>query len=624
MIRKGGAGMRQPGFGNSMAITAGVDIGNSTTEAVLLDKHPEKPAYISSAMTPTTGVKGTEKNVEGCVRALEQALGAAGLSFRDLRSIRINEAAPVISDLSMDTVSETVVIGSAMIGHNPDTPGGEGLGFGVTAPVRQLIGKPGNVIAVISDCPYYEAAAVLNRAFESGVNVVGAICRGDDGVLIANRLTRVIPIVDEVRGIDKVEFGIPAAVEVAGNGESVKTLSNPYGIAGLFGLDAQQTRDSIPVARSLTGCRSGVVLRAPGAQVKSRRIRAGSLRLTGERQAAELDVNSGADAIMAAAEKCGALLDVSGEEGTNAGGLIGTVKRTMAELTGQNERDMRISGLLAADTFAAVEVGGALAGECAMENVVMLAAMVQTSALPMQRIARELERRTGVPVTVAGKEAEMALRGALTTPGAATPLAILDLGGGSTDAALIAETGKITAIHHAGAGEMVTKLIDLALNLKDRALAEKIKKFPLAKAEGLLSLRFEDGSVRFVSEPLPPQMFARTAVVTDEGLVPIRQDKKLTIDRIAQVRREAKKKVFLVNAARALKAVAPEGELRRIGSVVLVGGSAQDFELGDILSEYLASYRITAGRANLLGFLPPHSAVALGLALSEPSKGGHV
>ena len=139
----------------------------------------------------------------------------------------------------------------------------------------------------------------------------------------------------------------------------------------------------------------------------------------------------------------------------------------------------------------------------------------------------------------------------------------------------------------------------------------------MAKVEGLLYLRFEDSSVKFVSEPLPPQFYSRIVVVTDQGLVPVRSDKKLTIDKIANVRRMAKKKVFLANAQRALKAVAPDGEIRRIGSVVLVGGSSQDFEIADILSEYLNNYRIAAGRANLLGFLPPHSAVALGLALSD-------
>lgn len=598
---------------------AGIDIGNSTTEAVIMEHSGERPVYVSSAMNPTTGVKGTVQNVAGCEAALNAALAAAGLRTGDLQTIRINHAAPVISSLSMDTVSETVVIGSAMIGHNPDTPGGEGLAFGTTAALGALSGD-GELIAVITDTPYYEAARILNDAFARGVPVVGAICKSDDGVLIANRLTRVIPIVDEVVGIDKVALGVPAAIEVAGNGRSIHTLSNPYGIAGLFSLDSAQTKETIPVARSLTGCKSGVVLRAKGAQVESRRIAAGELTLYGTRRTETLDVNAGADAIMEAAARAGQLTDAKGQDGTNVGGLLHTVKQTMAQLMEQREEEMHITGILAADTFAATEVGGALAGERAMENAVLLAAMVQTSALPMEKIAGQLQAHTGVPVTVYGLEAEMALRGALTTPGAAIPLAILDLGGGSTDAALVEESGTVRTIHHPGAGEMVTRIIDQELDLRDRDLAEKIKKYPLAKVEGLLFLRFEDGSVRFVAEPLPPQFYSRVVVVMDDGLVPVRSGKNLTIDKIAKVRAEAKRKVFLPNAKRALEAVAPDGNIRRIGSVVLVGGSAQDFEIPDILAEYLSAWRITAGRANLLGFLPPHSAVALGLALSAPQK----
>ena len=179
------------------------------------------------------------------------------------------------------------------------------------------------------------------------------------------------------------------------------------------------------------------------------------------------------------------------------------------------------------------------------------------------------------------------------------------------------ENGAITAVHHAGAGEMVTRIIDLELDLHDRDTAELIKKYPLAKVEGLLFLRFEDGSVKFVSEPLPPELFARVVIVAGDTLVPVRSSKRLSIDRIALVRREAKRKVFIANAERALRRVAPDGDLRQIGSVALVGGSSQDFEIADLLAEHLMAYRITTGRANLLGFLPPHSAVALGLALAD-------
>ena len=406
-------------------------------------------------------------------------------------------------------------------------------------------------------------------------------------------------------------------MEVAKNGESVKTLSNPYGLAGLFGLTPQETRDAIPVARSLIGCRSGVVLRAEGASVKVSKIPAGTVDIQGDRGRARLDVNAGADALMKAVAQAGDIRDITGEPNTNAGALLSRVKAGMASLTGQSPEELHIVDMLAADTFSSVEVAGGLAGESAMENVVMLAAMVQTSRLPMQAIAEELSRRTGIFVRVAGREAEMALKGAMTTPGAGVPLAILDLGGGSTDAALIDENGAITAVHHAGAGEMVTRIIDLELDLHDRDTAELIKKYPLAKVEGLLFLRFEDGSVKFVSEPLPPELFARVVIVAGDTLVPVRSSKRLSIDRIALVRREAKRKVFIANAERALRRVAPDGDLRQIGSVALVGGSSQDFEIADLLAEHLMAYRITTGRANLLGFLPPHSAVALGLALAD-------
>lgn len=596
---------------------AGIDIGNSTTEAVIIRRCEHRYHYISGGMTATTGVKGTAENVKGCIEALNLALHDAGLTYSQISQIRINEAAPVISDLSMDTISETTVIGSAMIGHNPDTPGGEGIAVGTTAAIDRLEGT-GELIAVINkNYPYFLAAKLIKDAFARGVNIVAAIVQNDDGVLIANRLDRVIPIVDEVSGIDKVQLGVRAAVEVARNGESIKTLSNPYGIAGLFGLTPEETRSAIPVARSLTGCRSGVVIHAEGASVETKKIRAGSIRIVGTKKTVEAEVNSGADALMKAAAEAGEIIDIVGEAGTNAGGLLSRIKQTMSELCGEPLDRMHIADMLAADTFSSVEVAGAIANESAMENVVMLAAMVRTLKLPMETIARGISEQTGISVRVAGKEAEMALKGALTTPGADVPLAIIDLGGGSTDAALIDRSGSITSIHHAGAGEMVTKIINSELDLKDRDTAELIKKYPLAKVEGLLYLRFEDGSVKFASEPLPPELFSRVVIVTPDGLVPIRSSKRLTIDKIALVRREAKKKVFLVNVERALRAVAPEGDIRSIGSVVLVGGSSQDFEIPDILSEYLASYRIAAGRANLLGFLEPHSAVALGLAMSE-------
>ena len=91
----------------------------------------------------------------------------------------------------------------------------------------------------------------------------------------------------------------------------------------------------------------------------------------------------------------------------------------------------------------------------------------------------------------------MASLGALTTPGTQLPLAILDMGGGSTDAALLREDGTVETTHQAGAGELVSMLIQTELGLQSRNTAEQIKKYPLAKVESLFHMRLENGAMKF-------------------------------------------------------------------------------------------------------------------------------
>ncbi len=85
--------------------------------------------------------------------------------------------------------------------------------------------------------------------------------------------------------------------------------------------------------------------------------------------------------------------------------------------------------------------------------------MVRADRLQMEAIAAKFSGQIGIPVRVGGVEADMAIRGALTTPGTNRPLAILDMGAGSTDASIISQNGEIHSIHLAGAGNMVTLLI---------------------------------------------------------------------------------------------------------------------------------------------------------------------
>ena len=141
--------------------------------------------------------------------------------------------------------------------------------------------------------------------------------------------------------------------------------------------------------------------------------------------------------------------------------------------------------------------------------------MVKADKLQMQMIADELGEKLKVPVEVGGVEADMAIRGALTTPGTNQPLAILDMGAGSTDASIITRNGEIKSIHLAGAGNMVTMLIKSELGLDDFDLAEDIKKYPLAKVESLFNLRHEDGTVKFFNKPLDPKFFAKVVILKE-------------------------------------------------------------------------------------------------------------
>lgn len=54
--------------------------------------------------------------------------------------------------------------------------------------------------------------------------------------------------------------------------------------------------------------------------------------------------------------------------------------------------------------------------------------MVKSDRLQMEMIAQVLTEKLRVPVYVGGVEADMAIKGALTTPGTSVPLAIVDMG----------------------------------------------------------------------------------------------------------------------------------------------------------------------------------------------------
>ena len=547
----------------------GIDIGNSTTEAALAEVHSNgEVKFLSSAIASTTGIKGTRENIVGLMDALKSLIRSANLTLRDIDLVRINEATPVIGDVAMETITETIITESTMIGHNPKTPGGLGLGVGYTVPIEQLIDKPQGqpYIVVAPKIIDFELVAQLINAYcQRGYDIRAAILQADDGVE---------------------------------PGQVVSQLSNPYGIATVFELSPEETKNIVPIARALIGNRSAVVIKTPAGDVKERVIPAGSIIVMGNGRTVSVDVSAGAERIMETLGSVHPIDDISGEAGTNVGGMLEKVRLTMAQLTNKSPQDVFIQDLLAVDVSVPINVKGGLAGEFSMEQAVGIASMVKSDHLQMEIIAKQVEKELGIPVEIGGEEAES----------------------GSTDASIINQEGKIKAIHLAGAGNMVTMLINSELGLEDMHIAEAIKRDPLAQVLSVYHIRHEDGTVQFFNEPLSAALFGRVVIVTPDGLVPVERD--IPLETIKRVRQTAKKRVFVTNSLRALASVSPTHNVRDIPFVVIVGGSALDFEIPQLVTDELSQYALVAGRGNIRGVEGARNAVATGLVLSYVGKGG--
>ncbi|MCB0173033.1 MAG: diol dehydratase reactivase subunit alpha, partial [Anaerolineae bacterium] len=241
-----------------MSIIAGIDVGNSTTEVAIAEFTPtsRQPRFLGSSRVSTTGIKGTLSNIPGIVYGLQDAAQAAGIEVSDITLALLNEATPVIGDIAMETITETIITESTMIGHNPGSPGGIGIGVGTTIHIKDLINaeRAEKVIVIIpKDYDFEIAASMISRALEFGVDVQGGIIQSDDGVLIANRIPKVLPFVDEVQLIDHVPLNMLAAVEVAAKGQVIRQLSNPYGVATVFSLTPEETAMIIPISKALIG-----------------------------------------------------------------------------------------------------------------------------------------------------------------------------------------------------------------------------------------------------------------------------------------------------------------------------------------------------------------------------------
>jgi diol dehydratase reactivase alpha subunit len=151
-----------------MKYIAGVDVGNNSTEVAIAKVSLEGDIdFLASAMVKTTGIKGTLRNVQGIIDALDIAIEPLEIQRKDISLVLLNKATPVIGDVAMETITETVITESAMIGHNPSTPAGMGLGLGTTISLEDLKSASPDkrwIVVIDGSIEFREAAARLNEA----------------------------------------------------------------------------------------------------------------------------------------------------------------------------------------------------------------------------------------------------------------------------------------------------------------------------------------------------------------------------------------------------------------------------------------------------------------------------
>ncbi len=131
----------------------------------------------------------------------------------------------------METITETIITESTMIGHNPKTPG-VGLGVGITITPEELLTRHAKdsspPILVVHRQPFdfADIANVINASMRAGYQITGVICNCD-GVLVSNRLEKSLPSLTRVLYIDRIPLRMLAAIEVAVPGKVIETLSSP-------------------------------------------------------------------------------------------------------------------------------------------------------------------------------------------------------------------------------------------------------------------------------------------------------------------------------------------------------------------------------------------------------------
>ena len=559
-----------------MPVIAGVDVGNATTEVAVLAGN----RLLAAGWSPTRGRKGSAESLRGAaalVHRLERRHDVRADEAR-VAALRPVETATVAAVPIAPATGRLRVLAAGVA-----TPGGGGdcVGAPLWIDRADAVEPPasGYVALVPLGLGYAEAAQRLRTLAAAGVPVQAVLVPGDEGVLIANRIGRQIPVVDQVDVTAAAACSL-VAVEVRPPGRRLALLADPVALAAALGLGDREALDAVTLCRSLAdcsnavvGCREAAIASVPGQQ--------------GPETLAEPWVIVAGQKI-ALREACALL----------AGLPVGAGRTICA-----GSSPVEVDDLFAVDLGAVADDATARRGS--LGRAVVAASLHRLAAGTDQ--AGQLSALLDRPVRCTSTEAGAARLGALTTPGARPDAVVVDVGAGTID--IISPDAEVVA---AGAGDLLTSAVAHALGIS-LAAAEWVKRGPSLRVEGAQRFEAEDGSRGFLDRPAPASAAGMLAVTGPAGLLSF--DRNRSPAEWRAIRLRLKQAVFAANLRRALAGY-PAGT----GQILIVGGAAADEELLGVLLRSLPA-GASAGRGNVGGMLsgPPAGhryAAAVGLALA--------
>ena len=548
-----------------MTVIAGVDVGNATTEVVLVSGGK----ILGAARVPTRGRKGSPGSLRGAaalVRRLERQLGCTAGEARiaPLRAV----------DTSVVTVPDAAPPGGRLrvLAAGVPTPGGTGACVGPPLSLDGPAPRDAPAEAAVAIVPpglrYDDAAARLRALLAAGTPIGAVLVAGDEGVLVANRLPSGLPVIDQVDA-DAAAACALLAVEVQAPGHTLRLLADPVALGARLGLREDEAGDAAAVCRTLTDQANAVVGLGPPP------LPAADL--------AEPWVETAAGGRLPLRTACAQL----------AGWPVGAIRAFGTD---------PVDDLFAVDLAAAAEAATARQGSTG--RAVLVAALGRARE---EQAAPVLGALLGVPAHSPVAEPAASRLGALTTPGARDGAVVVDLGAGTVDV-----IGPRASVVAAGAGDLLTGAVAETLGIP-RAMADWAKRGPCLRVDGGQRFEAEDGTRGFLAAPAPAAAAGMLAVDGPGGLLPF--DRRHGPGEWRAIRLRLKSAVLAENFQRAVRTLGQD-----LSQVLVVGGPAGDEELLGVIARSLPS-GVAVGRGSVGGTcegepLGHRYAVALGLTMA--------